>query len=263
MKKKGSALVFSVLMLAFFLALSLNIFFLARKKAERAGVKVAGEVTNQNIDIASSLGYQELQLAEKFVREGFPYTSGHPNANTTYAPSEGSHFYINMGTGLYTNKYPGIQLNNVIDYFSSVWAHNTSDNQKLIMGEEISQDPVTSKLIVESRMWQSAGVDSTITPLWNAASNAQSVGGYNYNTTESDSISTSDGTYTEIKAVYEKFILLSERTMDSDTTPTVSITIPESTFKITVTETFDYTKAGSDITVSNRQITSFIIEALN
>lgn len=101
MKKKGSALVFSVLMLSFFLAISLNIFFQARKKAERAGVKVQGERTTNNIDIASSLGYQELKLAEKFVSEGILYSATHPIITGSYGfhnedyPPIDSSTYIN------------------------------------------------------------------------------------------------------------------------------------------------------------------------
>lgn len=239
MKKKGSALVFSVLILSFFLAISLNIFFQARKKAERAGVKVQGERTTNNIDIASSLGYQELNLAERFVREGFPYSSSHPYSLETYTLTNGSRFYINLSTGLYNNRYSGIQINNFIDYFSSVWNHGGTNNQKLIMGEEISDGEVVS------RMWQSAGVDSTVTPLWDSSlpSGSLSIGGYSLVSTDPSPLS--DGI--ERKAAYKKYIRLT------------STDIGDSVFQISITESFDLNSG----VVSNRSIDSFTIEALD
>lgn len=243
MKKKGSALVFSVLMLSFFLAISLNIFFQARKKAERAGVRVQGERTTNNIDIASSLGYQELQLAEKFVREGFPYTDSHSQSIESYpaitSSTNRNQFYIDIATGFYTKRYSGIQLNNFIDYFSSLWEHGGTSNQKLIMGEEIVDGRVVS------RMWQSAGVDSKATPLWdtNLPSGSLSIGGYSLDSTDPSPLS--DGI--QRKAVYRKFIRLT------------SSSIGDSVFQISVTESFDLTSG----VVSNRSITDFTIEALD
>lgn len=259
MKKNGSALVFSILILSFFLAISLNIFFLARKKSERAGVKVSGERITNNIDIASSLGYQELQLAEKFVREGVLYDSSHPNRNDSYTlPSTGSYLYIDPATGDFSNRYAGIQINNFIDYFSSHWnpGPTSSKNQKLIIGEEISSGKVIS------RMWQSAGIDSILSPLWqlrldDPTDNSLSIGGYSLESVPDFDTDLDTGTAgLQAAAVYTKFISLSEREINS-------ITVPESIFKIEITEKFDYVDDGSNISISNRQISSFIIEALN
>jgi len=262
MKKKGSSMVFTVLMLAFFLALSLNIYFLARKKAERASIKVQGEVVTNNIDIASSLGYQELLLAEEFVRIGFLYDKDHDysNDNDQYTqPADGTKpLYIDPATGdfLANKRFAGIQINNFIDYFSSQWNPGTSSNQKLIIGEEASGGKIIN------RMWQSAGVDSSTTLLWTLPSDTLSIGGYKYiphdstdptNDNNSDPIPTS-GTHTGIKVIYEKFIYLDTFTLNT-------IQVPQSVFRVQVRETFDYDVAAS--IVSNRNITDFIIQAID
>ena len=41
-RERGSAIILAILLLSFFMALSLNMFFIAQKKSERAGVKAKG-----------------------------------------------------------------------------------------------------------------------------------------------------------------------------------------------------------------------------
>lgn len=262
MKKKGSALVFSVLILSFFLAISLNIFFQARKKAERAGVKVNGERITNNIDIASSLGYQELKLAEEFVRIGFLLDSTHPGFNNLYpaiTPTDSTPLYIDPYTGEFEEgkRYAGVQINNFIDYFSSHWdSGGTSTNQKLILGEEYSG----GKLI--SRTWQSNGVASSVTPLWQLKLNdpsdtSQSIGGY---TLVSEPVFNTTSVPDTAIAIYEKFILLDEFTLAVNGE---DIDVPQSVFRIEIEESLDYTNDGTDITISGRSISDFIIEAID
>ncbi len=252
MKKNGSALIFSILTLSFFLAISLNIFFQARLKAKRSGLKLNNEVTVNKVDLASSIGYQELWIAETLVRKGILYDSTHPHYLDTYTLTNGTHLYLNMDSGFFTNRYSGIQISNYIDYFTSRWDHNDSDDQKLIIGENITSNTVNS------RVWQSSGVASTLTPLWqlkidDSSNSSRSLGGYlliiepTFTTT-----STPLGT----SATYEKIIRIDSSIINS-------ITIPETLFKITVVESFNYIKDGSKIETSDREITNFIIETLN
>lgn len=255
MNKKGSALVFSVLMLAFFLALSLNIFFQARKKAERAGVKVAGERTTNNIDMASSLGYQELRLADTFVRLGFPYSNAFiTSLGSPYEPypditgSTKSSIYL-LDDGSYLNQYPGIQINNFIDYFSSQWNIGDTSSQKIIVGEEIEAGEV------ERRMWLAGGVENKLIPLWSPSATGSSIGGYTIKS--SPTLPTADPSETTLTAVYEKFIRLNEVVSGSVTL------IPESVFRIEVTESFTYSISGGVTSISDREITDFIIESIN
>jgi len=255
MKKKGSALVFSVLILAFFLAISLNIYFLARKKAQRAGVKVTGEKTINNIDMASSLGYQELLMAENLVRTGFPYDDIHPvhslspSEFNTYTIGNRTKIYL-LEDGFYTLKYPGIQINNFIDFFSSQWVLGTLSEQKIIMSEEIAGG------IPLRRMWQSSGIQNKLVPLWDPASTGRSIGGYTITTTPALPSSNTSEPHPVLTAVYEKFIRLDQVTSDS------TVIIPESVFRIEVTEEFTYSVISGVPSVSNRNITSFIVESI-
>lgn len=260
MKKNGSALVFSVLMLSFFLAISLNIFFQARKKAERAGVKVGGERTTNNIDIASSIGYQELLIAEKFVGEGILYDNSHPIitgglfSNSSYTPIDinayRNELYVDPSTGSYgSTNYAGIQINHFIDYFSSQWDYTLTDlnKQKLIMGEKVENNKL-------SRMWQSAGIPDKRIPLWSPSATGNSIGGYTLVTSK---IPTANATDTPFTATYEKIMRLNDVTSGSDTL------IPKAVFRIRVTESFTYSKNGSDISFYGRSMDSFVIEAIN
>lgn len=69
-REDGSAIILAILVLAFFMALSMNMFFLAQKKSERAGVKARGVKVLSNIDGGASMGYYELSRASNFVTEG-------------------------------------------------------------------------------------------------------------------------------------------------------------------------------------------------
>ncbi len=68
--EKGSAIILAILLLAFFMALSMNMFFIAREKSKNAGVKAAGVRVLSNIDGGASIGYYELALASSYVTEG-------------------------------------------------------------------------------------------------------------------------------------------------------------------------------------------------
>lgn len=254
MKKKGSALVFSVLMLSFFLAISLNIFFQARKKAERAGVKVSGERITNNIDMASSLGYQELLLAENFVRTGFPYDNSHPVYSEDFDPytsttGDRTKLYL-LEDGFYTKKYPGIQINNFIDFFSSQWVLGDLSDQKIIIGEDIvGGTPLR-------RMWQSSGLENKLVPLWSPSATGRSIGGYTIKIAPTLPTSETSEPHPVLTAVYEKFIRLDKVTSGS-------ILIPESVFRVEVTEEFTYSIPSSGVpSVSDRNITSFIVESV-
>lgn len=68
--EEGSAIILAILVLAFFMALSLNMYFLATKKSERAGVKAKGVKVLSNIDGGASIGYYELSRASNMVTNG-------------------------------------------------------------------------------------------------------------------------------------------------------------------------------------------------
>lgn len=69
-REDGSAIILAILVLAFFMALSMNMFFLAQEKSKRAGVKAKGVRVLSNIDGGASIGYYELSRASNLVTNG-------------------------------------------------------------------------------------------------------------------------------------------------------------------------------------------------
>jgi hypothetical protein len=183
MKKKGSAIILTVLLLGFFTAMSLNIYYIGQKKAETAGDKKAGEQLTNDIDIASSIIYQEAYLAENFVRTGVLYDLDKYGTDLSgfddYELKNGDNSYFDVSDGTYDKEYPGIQLSSISEYFDSNWNYKLDNDgnetgaasQKLIMSEVVEDGEA------ESRIWQSGGVPSKITKLWEDTS-LLSIGGY-------------------------------------------------------------------------------------
>ncbi len=226
MKKKGSAIILMILLLGFFTAMSLNIYYIGQKKAENAGDKKAGEKLTNDIDIASSIIYQEAYLVENFVRLGVLYDLDKYGTELSgfneYEIKNGENSYFDVSDGDYDEdeKFAGIQLNNISEYFDSNWNYKLDDDggetgaasQKLIMSEVVEDKEA------KSRIWQSGGVPSKITKLWDSSSKL-SIGGY-----ELESV-TDVGTVRT--AVFKKTVTIVGN--DDD--------IPSMTFIITATET--------------------------
>lgn len=233
MKKKGSSLVLAVLILGFFTAMSMNIYYISQKKAENAGDKKYGEQRINEIDIASSIIYQEAYLAENFVRKGAAYSSDHTASKDTYTEPTEDSIYLeydsDSGEWTYGETYYGIQLNDISEYFDSNWDYtkddsggNTgADSQKTIISEEVEEGEV------ESRVWQTGEIPSKITKLWDN-SDLLSIGGYKL-----DSV-TDDGA--ERTAVFKKTVKIAGN--DDD--------IPSMTFLITATETVNVETTSGD-----------------
>ncbi|ADO82504.1 hypothetical protein [Ilyobacter polytropus] len=244
MKKKGSAIILTVLLLGFFTAMSLNIYYIGQKKSETAGDKKAGEQLTNDIDIASSIIYQEAYLAENFVRTGVLYDLDKYGTDLSgfddYELKNGDNSYFDVSDGTYDKEYPGIQLSSISEYFDSNWNYKLDNDgnetgaasQKLIMSEVVEDGEA------ESRIWQSGGVPSKITKLWEDTS-LLSIGGYKLKSIEIDGVDVSVGTNTKTEI---------ENELDTDSTyikasfeKTVEIEgngdIPSMKFVITATET--------------------------
>lgn len=73
-REKGSAIILAILLLSFFMALSLNMFFIAQKKSERAGVKAKGVKVLSTIDGGAAIAYFELRKASDYVTNGIELT---------------------------------------------------------------------------------------------------------------------------------------------------------------------------------------------
>jgi hypothetical protein len=267
--KKGSALILSVLLLAFFTVMSLNIYYFGRKKSESTTDKIFGEKVSNYIDIASSIGYQELYIAENFVKKGAVYDNSHPASEDNYSQPSSSKSYL-KSDGTFSEKYSGIQLNRFSQYFDSYWDYklededgkNTKDSQKIILTENIDNSKV------QSRTWQSGGVPRKAFKLWEITGTEDtemqvSIGGYRltnvFLTNLSDSESEKEISLKKdvknsieaeletnknylMRAVFEKTIKIDEFVQDKE------VEIPEIKFNIQVEENIEFnTEDGTDL----------------
>ncbi|WP_320046051.1 hypothetical protein [uncultured Ilyobacter sp.] len=275
-KENGSAVILSVMLLAFFLATALSIYYTGAKKAEAARDKVTGEKVTNYIDIASSIGYQELYLAENFVRKGFVYDSGHPASlgdTDSYTVPDKDKSYFDYDDGKYDTKYYGIQLNSFSEYFDSHWDYTLTDSskQKTMLSENIEKLKFTYNKAkddevyrVAERGWQSGGVPEKTQKLWESTGSSYdeekkvSIGGYRLiHLTLKDSggsekydedVTATTDLKSEIEDILDDGVIGDEYSIEAIFEKTVilkayesggDIKIPEMSFNVTVTETLD------------------------
>lgn len=164
-KQQGSALILAILLLAFFMALSLNMLTISRAKAQRAGDTVIGNKVLSDSDSASTLGYYELKLAYDYVKKGFVTTTG---------PS----YYLTSGGLTVTTTIEGISLSSEKEYFGSYISQrgtnfNTSANA-FLQSDSTTGSGSTLKLV--SRNWN-ANAGGELRDLWYNVTGT-SIGGY-------------------------------------------------------------------------------------
>lgn len=159
-KKKGSAMVLAILLLSFFMALSLNMWFISQKKAQRAGDKVIGNKVLTDIDGSSTLGYYEFYLATEYMNKGFVTST---SAIGGYVLPTSTAIYGISGVPT-TTTIEGIHLENEKQYFgsylSSSGAFTTSANailnrDEIVSGKLSSRDWTVTGGAVVSELWES------------------------------------------------------------------------------------------------------------
>lgn len=164
-KQQGSALILAILLLAFFMALSLNMLTISRAKAQRAGDTVIGNKVLSDSDSASTLGYYEYNLALEYVKKGFVTTTG-----PAYALTDGGI--------LSTTAIEGISLSSDREYFGSYISKKGTNfattANALLQSETTTGSGSTLKLV--SRNWN-ANVGGELRDLWYNVTGT-SIGGY-------------------------------------------------------------------------------------
>lgn len=167
-KQQGSALILAILLLAFFMALSLNMLTISRAKAQRAGDTVIGNKVLSDSDSASTLGYYEYNLALEYVKKGFVTT---PEA-----------YYLTSGGILSTTTsnitIEGISLSSDREYFGSYISKKgtgfATTANALLQSETTTGSGSTLKLV--SRNWN-ANAGGVLRDLWYNVTGT-SIGGY-------------------------------------------------------------------------------------
>ncbi len=165
-KKKGSAMILAILLLAFFMALSLNMWFISQKKAQRAGDKIIGNSVLTDIDGSSTLGYYEFYLATEYMTKGFVRTAIYTVPTTTAIYTSGSAF---------TTTIQGIWLENEKQYFGS---YLDTSGGAFNYNALLREDTIVSNKLSE-RSWEITG-GGIAKELWEATdwTVQESFGGY-------------------------------------------------------------------------------------
>lgn len=251
-KKQGSAMVLAILLLSFFMALSLNMWYISQKKAQRAGDIVIGNRVLTDIDSSSTLGYYEFYLATEYMVNGFVTSPSSYTLATTTTP-----YVISTSPVAFSTTYEGISLENERQYFGSYISTTgalSSTANAILEKDEI----VGGKL--KSRTWNRTFAGAKITELW-GNSTGESVGGYKIKSLEVNgaTISAIDiSAFTTaingagphiIKTIYEKTIHF------PDTTKNKSID-----YKVEVTRNSTINKTSSPYSIVEDSIENIIVE---
>lgn len=278
MKKKenASAIVLAILMLAFFMALSLNMYYLTKKKGEKAAAKARGVEVTGEIDRGSSLGYYELFLADQYVSNGFfldkdnPAVSANGYDNGTYSysePTSNADRYTQISeesSPQITATLAGIFLNNYNEYFASLWDSGVAGDA-LLISEKVDD------MKVVSRNWLDPP-DGKIKRLWEYSSDGDkmSVGGYRIDDSKTPFI---DGVATAVSSG-EKLESKMIAAGNGDHSLTVyykkELTVPSSggieagQYSITYEEDVNFTVSGSAISrINSDNGDQIIVEKMN
>jgi hypothetical protein len=144
MKKNenGAALVIALIVLMFFMAVSMNMFYIAQKKAERAGDKVVGAKATTRLDTGSNIGYFELRTASRYVAGNLSTIVGgvsFPDSEGIYeSPNNSSYIRLNAFHEFFNSNEIGTNSTNLSSAtsinLSSDVVKNWGDNSKYSLG---------------------------------------------------------------------------------------------------------------------------------
>jgi len=283
MKKKGSALILSILMLSFFMTITLTMYYVARNRNKRSIYKIQGMRISSGLDSGSAIAHYELYLADKYVSQGYLYERpDYKGNNEDYSISTTTgtiKYTMEIGTTGGAIKlvpeigkhYTGIVLNNYNEYFGAFWDTTKGlpiqvNSGSLIIDDKklkqpwIAEDKVIGTKIV-SRAWLNNGGEK-IVRLW-TTEGAISVGGYRLTDIKgidkngASLVLPIDGemlektTSTSINLTYEKIVSVSASGIGVEN------------YKITYEEEVVVTPSGSSIIINSDILKNMIVKKLN
>ncbi|WP_028855067.1 hypothetical protein [Psychrilyobacter atlanticus] len=288
MKKKGSALILSILMLSFFMTITLTMYYIARNRNKRSIYKIKGMRISSGLDSGSAIAHYELYLADEYVSKGHPYGivtttsygaykvdnyTGLPSGTKQYTQevTSGSEIIVIPITG---EHYTGVVLNNYNEYFGARWDVSTGSAMEVTSGATITPEQSVQPWIAEdkisvspagillSRAWLN-NTGEKIVRLWTETTgSAISVGGYRL-----IDISGTDKDGSSVVAPLES------STLDSTTSTSIDLTyekivavsvsgIGEENYRITYIEGVEVTPSGSSIIIDKDELKNMTVEKL-
>lgn len=265
-REDGSAIILAILVLAFFMALSMNMFFLAQEKSKRAGVKAKGVRVLSNIDGGASIGYYELSRASNLVTNGVARRTG-----TTYTAI--SVTISALSTIQPTNVYQGIVMEKYQQYFGGFVDTTT----QAVVGGFV--DNTTVPAIVrplrnapsDSAMWfnRDSGESSVtkINELWtttmqtNINNDTPSIGGFRIKRTGADGtgnrVLTINGAQTN--QIEETVAGLKNKEIRATYIKTLNLPDGNLTYSITVERVVKYADNPSEIEIESDELETITV----
>lgn len=265
-REDGSAIILAILVLAFFMALSMNMFFLAQEKSKRAGVKAKGVRVLSNIDGGASIGYYELNRASNLVTNGVARRTG-----TTYTAI--SVTISALSTIQPTNVYQGIVMEKYQQYFGGFVDTTT----QAVVGGFV--DNTTAPAIVrplrnapsDSAMWfnRDSGESSVtkINELWtttmqtNINNDTPSIGGFRIKRTGADGtgnrVLTINGAQTN--QIEETVAGLKNKEIRATYIKTLNLLDGNLTYSITVERVVKYADNPSEIEIESDELETITV----
>lgn len=210
-------MVMAVLILAFFMTLSLNMYFLADNKAERAAFRSEGTSIMGDMDASTTLGYYELFVASEYITKGF--VIGDLDVTT---PS-------------------GIRLPSYIEYFAHKLDSTATTGNAIVINNN-----TVSGIQAKDREWEKLK-PSRLLELW--YNSGRSIGGYGLKELKKDSILISpsadknnfisqlDNGGNQLTSIYNKTVIF-----PSDST----LNLEKNEFEIIVTRNSELEKKSND-----------------
>ncbi|UUV19141.1 hypothetical protein NRK67_06455 [Fusobacteria bacterium ZRK30] len=287
MKKKGSALILSILMLSFFMTITLTMYYVARNRNKRSIYKIKGMRISSGLDSGSAIAHYELYLADEYVSKGHPYDptttsygaykvddyAGSPSNTKQYTQeiASGSEIIIVPTVG---EHYTGIVLNNYNEYFGAFWDVTTGSAMQVVLGSSITPDQAIQPWIAEEKISTSpAGIllsrawlnntGEKIVRLWTESiGDAISIGGYRL-----IGISGMDKDGNSVVAPLETSTLDSTTSTSIDLTYEKIVSVSASgigleNYRITYIEGVEVTPSGSSIIIDKDELKSMTVEKL-
>lgn len=252
-KNKGSAIILAILLLSFFMALTMSMYFMAEKKAERAGLKSKGTRVLAGIDSGSSVAYYELSLANHLrVRGILDREQDFVLQTGTYTNQKGT-TSVNVGGTLESTTIQAILISNYCNYFSYAMAgdytRKTYTNpdilfttiSRLVVNADNMVTSIEMKVdLQEPSQSEHEGLIANGTKLWEDSPNAQtSIGGYRMPAVETRDPLATGGE--RITAVYNKRIVMNPIRTGS---PELLAALGDFTYNIEVTEVAEINGSG-------------------
>ena len=295
MKKKGSALILSILMLSFFMTITLTMYYIARNRNQRSVYKIKGMKISSGLDSGSAIAHYELYLADEYVSRGHLYTTS--GGSITDYRADNEKYTIPITRTRYTqevtsgeaiiivpqndNHFTGIVLNNYNEYFGAYWdpaitgsaivvvTGSSITDLNVLTQPWVAEDKVNNTStgsILLSRAWLN-NTGEKIIRLWTETiGSAISIGGYRLTAVSGLAI---DGNPVVVP--------LETDTLDSTISTLIDFTyeklvsIDKSSigdsgetedYRITYIESVEVTSSGSSILIKSDELNSMTVEKL-